>query len=151
MTDEDNNGTDPLGRTLAPMLAELEDEHTRLVNRQQEVARQLADIDAQIERIETIRAAMVGHRKPSAPRRKPSSTEGRKQTASARRVERVLDWVRTRTANGEPEFKGADMAEFLEVNVQGVGPILAGMVRRGELTVREDGHANRFYSLADAE
>lgn len=149
--EEDDTG-DVVTRTFAVMLAELEDTATELTNRQAELSRELADVDAQLDRVEAVRSAMVGHRKPSAPRtpggRRRSSGEGRKETASQRRVAKVLAWARHREANGQPEFMGADMAEMLEVNVQGVGPVLAGMVRRKELTVREDGHAKRFYSVA---
>jgi hypothetical protein len=131
------------------MLAELEDEATRLTQRQNDLVKQLADVDAQLERIESIRSAMVGHRTPRAPRRAPASTEGRKDGRSQRRVERILQWAREREAAGQSEFQGRDVATFLEVNVQGVGPILAGMRRRGQVNVREDGHANRFYSLVN--
>lgn len=144
MPDDDNPST--LDRTFAVMLTELEDAATTLTNRQNVLARQLAEVDAELDRVEAVRAAMVGQRKPLAPRqtrRHRASTEGRKETASQRRVDRIMTWAKAR----DGEFTGADVAAMLEVNVQGVGPVLAGMVRREELQVREDGHARRFYSV----
>jgi DNA-binding MarR family transcriptional regulator len=61
------------------------------------------------------------------------------------RVEAVTTWARERGG----EFTGAEAAEALGMKQQGVGPVLAGMVRRGEATVRDDtASGRRVYTLA---
>jgi hypothetical protein len=89
-----------------------------------------------------VRAAMFG-RNP----RRPSSTarEPRKEAKRNARVEKIIGWARE---HGR-EFTGHEVADTLGVGVQGVGPILAGMVRRGEADVRDDvATGRRIYRLA---
>jgi hypothetical protein len=142
LTDDENPST--LDRTFDVMLAELEDAATTLTNRQAELAREMADVDAELERVEAVRAAMVGQRKPARRRPATSPSTSHARTPAHERVERILAWARERT-NGEREFVGADVADMLGVGTQGVGPVLAGMHRRGELERREDDTGRKFY------
>jgi hypothetical protein len=139
---EANSDGPELARVFAPMLSELEDHATRLTQRQAELARELAAVDEELARVESVRAAMVG-RNP----RRPTSTsrEARKVSKKSARVEAVTTWARERGG----EFTGAEAAEALGMKQQGVGPVLAGMVRRGEATVRDDtASGRRVYTLA---
>jgi hypothetical protein len=147
MADE-NSDTPGLARVFAPMLSELEDHATRLTARQAEIARELAAVDEELRRVESVRAAMVGKvsRGPGRPKGSGSGgyvSSGAKQTRQ--RADAVLRFAREKGA----EFSGREVADTLGLTWQGVGPTLAGMVRRGELTVRED-EATRtnVYSLA---
>lgn len=136
----DRPDNDVVGRTFAGMLGELEDVATTLTNRQAALARELADVEAELHRVEAVRAAMAG-----APlRRKATAKRSGSMTKDVReRVDKTLAWARER----EGEFTGSDVAEFLGTEVQGVGPMLAGMARREELSVRTEGK-RRFYSVA---
>jgi hypothetical protein len=137
-----NSDGPQLSRVFAPMLSELEDHATRLTTRQAELARELAAVDEELARVESVRAAMVGKN----PRR-PSSTarEARKGSKKTARVEAITTWARERGG----EFTGIEVAEVLGMTHQGIGPILAGMARRGELTVRDDtATGRRVYALA---
>lgn len=57
------------------------------------------------------------------------------------RAEQVMAWARERGG----EFVGAEAAAALGVTSQGIGPFLAAMARRGELTVR-DTDTGRVYA-----
>lgn len=130
-----------VSRTFAGMLGELEDVATGLAQRQAALARELADVEDELRRVEAVRAAMTGK-----PRRVPVSGTPRKAQRSARqddRVKKITAWARER---GE-EFRGQDAAPVVGMEPRGVGPILAGMARRGELNVREDGRGHRFYTV----
>jgi hypothetical protein len=146
--DDGNNGKAVLSRRFAPMLADLEDLATELTQRQSQLARELAEVEDELERVEKVRSIMAGgsdNRSTPKGRGRSTSVRVRERTRTTHRVERILAWARERGG----EFTGREVAEFLDVNVQSVGPILAGMVRRGEATFREDGHAHRFYTPAD--
>lgn len=137
----DDGDMPDLDRTFAGMLGELEDHATRLTKRQSELARQLADVDDELQRVEAVRAAMTGKN----PRRPSSAARSAvKATKTQVRTERITEWARERGG----EFTSVEVAEFLGVNVQGIGPSLAGMVRRGEANVRDDNDGRRLYSLA---
>lgn len=143
MTNNDDGVSNIVARRFAPMLSELEDAATELTQRQSELARELSEVETELEKIEHVRSIMVGGNR-STPKGRGRSTAARTRDRERtnRRVERILEWAEARGG----EFQGGDVAEFLDVNVQAVGPILAGMVRRGEATVREDGHAHRHYA-----
>jgi hypothetical protein len=80
-----------LARVFAPMLSELEDHATRLTARQAEIARELAAVDEELARVESVRAAMLGKRGPGRPR-------GSGQPSSSRRVEAANKQTRERAA-----------------------------------------------------
>jgi hypothetical protein len=140
-----NNDGPDLSRVFAPMLSELEDHATRLIARQSELARELAAVDEELARVESVRAAMLGKatpRGPGRPRKAPGESTSRKQTRE--RAERIIQYARTRP--GE-EFTGREAADAMGISWQGVGPTLAGMARRGELAVRDDDGGQRLYRL----
>lgn len=138
-----NNGTEPAGdveRTFAGMLSELEDVATRLTVRQSELAKELSEVEAELHRVETVRAAMAGKSKP-VPKYKANASKG------AEKVARITAWAKDR----DGEWTSTDAGEALGVSAQGLGPVLAGMVRRGEAKVREvedDAGKRRLYTLA---
>jgi|1185.fasta_scaffold01888_4 hypothetical protein len=140
--------TTDLERRFAVMLAELEDEATRLVQRHAALLREAGEVETELQRVEGVRSAILG--KP--PRRKsataaPSSTatvRERDKAASNERVANIKNYAR---ANGG-KFIGREAADHIGMAFQGIGPVLAGMVRRGEATVEEpeDG-GPRVYTL----
>ena len=65
-------------------------------------------------------------------------------TESNLRTERLLTWARS---HGE-EFRGQQAADMLGVKVQGIGPVLASMVRRGDLKMAYHG-STRMYAAAE--
>lgn len=142
-----NNGTEPASEVeaaFAGILSELEDVATKLTTREAELARELADVQAELHRIESVRAAMVGEPRRGRERgRTGSRSGGYKPSKEAQaKIKRVQGFAAERE-----EFAGSEVAELLGVNSQGVGPLLAGMVRRGELTVRTDA-GRRVYTAA---
>ena len=70
----------------------------------------------------------------------PSNTALMSVNASERN-ERLLVWARN---HGE-EFRGGQAADALGVKVQGIGPVLAAMVRKGELKMNYHG-STRMYA-----
>lgn len=143
-----NNGpgreSSDVDRTFAGILSELEDVATALTVRQTELARELGDVEAELHRIEAVRAAMTGG-KPAA-KKKPE-----KRPTMEERTKQIIAWAQER---GD-DFTVPDAGQFLGMKNQGVGPILAGMVKRGELQFREsadevqtNGKPLRIYSLA---
>jgi hypothetical protein len=127
--------------TFAGMLSELEDVATRLTVRHAELARQLADVEAELRKVEKVRAAMAD-KSPARTVRSGSGTKKDREHAKAR----VATVIRYAKANGG-SFTAAQAAEAIGTEPRGVGPILAGMVRRGEVTVREDADGRRIYSV----
>lgn len=139
-----NNGTEPAGdveRTFAGMLSELEDVATRLTVREHELARELQEVQAELQRVETVRTAMTGKAaKPKVPAYKAQASRG------AEKVAKIKEWAKDR----DGEWTTADAGEALGLSAQGLGPVLAGMVRRNEARVREvedDGGTRRLYAL----
>lgn len=144
MTGENNGTGDDAGersdtdRTFAVMLGEVEDLYTRLTVRAGELTKEHNEVQAELERVEVVRAAMLGKAKPA---RKGGGA--RPGVANANdKSKAIAEWARERG-----DFTGKDAAEFLGIKTQGVGPVLAGMVRRGEATVREE-DGSRIYTLA---
>jgi hypothetical protein len=139
MPGEDN---DNVSRTFAGMAGELEDLADKLTTRQVALAKELAAVDDELQRVESVRAAMFGKnpKRPSSAAREP-----RKEAKKNARVERIIEWARERN----DEFTGKEAADVLGMPYQGIGPVLAGMARRGELSVRDDMASGlRVYSLA---
>jgi hypothetical protein len=135
-----------LARVFAPMLSELEDHATRLTARQAEIARELAAVDEELARVESVRAAMLGKRGPGRPRGSGSGQPSPGAIANKQTRERaamVMDYARAHAG----EFSGRAVADHLGMKWQGIGPTLAGMARRGELDVRDDEGGQRLYSL----
>lgn len=146
-TDDEARENNPpsLDRTFAVMLGELEDEATRLTQEHDRLLRLADAVAADLERVEAVRAAMVGKARPSRgrPARGSGATE-RRQTATQERVAKIADYAR---ANGG-SFTARAAADAVGTPYQGIGPVLAGMVRRGEATVAEpDGDGPRIYTL----
>lgn len=60
------------------------------------------------------------------------------------RNERLLTWAR---GHGN-EFRGGEAADALGVKVQGIGPVLASLVRSGDLTMNMHG-STRMYAAEE--
>lgn len=158
MTEEvSDNGTpqrtaaEDLQRTFAPMLAELEDKEMELVNRQNTVARELESISAELERLASVKAAMLGQAVRPTKRRRggastpgPSPKAGSVRTEKQQRQERVLAWAREQA---EP-FSGSDVSEALDLPLNGTGPVLAAMARAGLLRGDRNDAGHRVYVVA---
>lgn len=149
----DDEQTSSLDRTLAGMLAELEDEATRLTRRHDALVREADEVAGELERVEVVRAAMLGKPKPAKrgrPKAAPATettTRGARPDIEHQRHERVRKIIEYAKANGNA-FTGRDAAEAIGMPYQGIGPVLAGMVRRGEATVAEpDDDGPRVYTL----
>jgi hypothetical protein len=142
--------TSDIDRKFAVMLAELEDTATELTARLSTLHKEAEAVEAELQRVEGVRTAMLGRparRKPGPkPSTKPGTTRERKSTAAADRVERIREYAR---ANGGT-FTGREVADEIGMAFQGVGPVLAGMVRRGEATVEEPDEGPRVYTLVEA-
>jgi hypothetical protein len=121
-----------LSHVFAGMLGELEDAETKLVTRQAELARELADVEGELAKLAAVREAMMGK-----PVRKKAASAGAKDKAAA-----IAAW-----ATDKGTFTAGQAADALEIKRQGIGPVLAGMIRRGEATV-DDSNGERVYSLA---
>lgn len=133
-----------VSRTFAGMLGDLEDMATELIERQSALARELDGVSAELERVEAVRAAMMGKPAKKPVRRAYGSGATYKLSDEAKeRVERIKAWAKDRDG-----FRGGEAASVLDVPPQRVGPILAGMVRRGELIADGKGNGRR-YSLAE--
>jgi len=65
---------------------------------------------------------------------------------ASERNERLLTWARE---HGE-EFRGKEAADALGIKAQGIGPMLAAFVRKGDLKVGYHG-STRMYVAAEAE
>src|SRR4051794_6265451 len=137
MSTDDDRDVDATGldRTFAVMLAELEDTETGLTQRQADLARQLADVDAELERIARVKAAMLGKPTRRVPASGARTAAGHKRygEAAARieeNIRRVIEFAQGR--NGD-SFTAGEVADELGLSRQGIGPMLLGMVRRGEL------------------
>lgn len=134
------NGVAPI---FAGMLGELEDVAMELTARQSALAKELEDVSAELDRVEAVRAAMTGKTTKKPTRRRSYGSGGYQLTDEAKaRVEKITEWAKDRG-----EFQGGDAAEAIGMNPQRIGPIIAGMVRRGELTANGAGKARR-YTLA---
>jgi hypothetical protein len=148
LSTDDDEQTSSLDRTFAGMLAELEDEATRLTQRHDALLRQADEVAAELERVEAVRAAMVGKPKPARrgrPKAAPAAAPTTKGIQGQERVRRITAYARDHGGT----FTGRDAAEAIGVPYQGIGPVLAGMVRRGEVTVAEpEGDGPRVYTLA---
>lgn len=143
----DDSTTSEIDRKFAVMLAELEDTATELTARLSKLHKDAEAVEAELQRVEGVRTAMLGRparRKPASA--KPSTTRERKNSAASGRVERIKEYAR---ANGGT-FTGRAVAEEIGMAFQGVGPVLAGMVRRGEATVEEPDDGPRVYTLVEA-
>jgi hypothetical protein len=146
-----NNGPDressDVERTFAGILSELEDVATALTVRQTELARELGEVESELHRIEAVRSAMTGGK----PAKKPRAGGREKRPTMEERSAQIIAWARER---GD-DFTVTEAAQFLGMKNQGIGPILAGMAKRGELAVREsaddlntNGTPLRIYSVA---
>lgn len=132
-----------LRRALAGMLSELEDVATRLTARQSDLARELADVERDLENVETARAALSGGASKSK-RIRNRTSPAESHRLQTERLEKLQAWARERHKD---EFLANEAAEVLGVEPMRMGPIMAGFLRRGEATVRDDG-GQRVYSLA---
>ena len=138
---------DELGRRFARMLSELEDAEVALVTRQSELSHELADVNAQLDRLASVKRVMLGQDAPKR-RRKADTPEGRTQAVANREV--VAAWLNGRE-NAE-SFSAQDAATATGLPTQGLGPILTGMARRGLVEVvgtNDDGR--KLYRRAGAE
>lgn len=126
------------------MLAELEEEGVRVAMEHDAAVRKADALAAELERIDAVRTAMVG-RPVKTKRAAAKAAPVAQPEASAERVRKILEYAR---GNGG-DFTGRDAAEAVGMRYQGIGPVLAGMVRRGEVTVAEseDDGGPRVYSV----
>ena len=128
-------------RTFAVMLAEIEDMATALTKQHDAALKEAERIGAELERVEGVRTAMLGKNRRNKPGPKPaalSSANGltkreRDAAASVERVRKITDYA----AGNGGKFTGREAADAIGIAFQGAGPVLSGMVRRGEATVEE--------------
>lgn len=148
MMNDDDEPRTGLDRTFAPMLSELEDAEVKLTAEHAKAVAEVRRIDAELQRLATVKRVMLGEPKPKRTRgratteakRVSDSPEGRAQATANR--ERVMEWVRT-LDNGR-HFIAKDVARALSMNVQGLGPILNGLERHGLVeAVGMEGHPPR--------
>jgi hypothetical protein len=116
---------DAVDRRLAGVLSELEDVAVDLTNKETKLAKELQEVQAELDKIHRVRAAIMGR-----PDAKPRPTRTRSDTRANR--DKVTAFVAA-LSNGA-KFSARDLAEAIDVDLRGVGPILAGMVRRGDVT-----------------
>lgn len=142
-----DNNNDPLSHTFAGMLGDLEQAETQLLTRQSELAKQLQAVERELDRIANVRAAMMGQ--PLRVAKRGRTTTGgphpyKQPSATAHAVAQILEHLK---ANGGM-ITGREAADLVNRPPQGVGPMLTGMVRRGELEVglADDGET-RAYQL----
>jgi hypothetical protein len=137
MADNNDEPGGEVARTFAGFLSELEDVATRLTMRQSELAGQLAEVEAELARIDAARTAMA--KQPGRPGRRAE-----RQATTGARARAIAKWARERGG----EFTAREAANAAGTTPNRVGPVLAGMLRRGEATVREDDNGRRRYTLA---
>jgi len=127
-----------LERRLAGILSELEDAEVALTHRQSELAKELAGVDAELEKLQAVKAAIHGKPAPvsSASRVRNPRSKTEENRAKVQAYVAGLD-------NGR-SFAARELADAIDVTYQGIGPILSGMVRRGEIVeadeATEQGH-----------
>lgn len=138
-----------LDRRFAGMLGELEDAETALVTRQAELSRELAKVDGELDRLTKVKAAMLGGDRPKARR---SRSGGRARQRADENRDRIMAWVGA-LENGH-RFTASEVAEAVGMSTQGMGPILAGLARGGEIVQageeRREGTGNRMKVYARA-
>lgn len=121
-----------LNRTLAGLLSELEDEEVRLANRQSELSKELQGVEGELERIAAVKRAIHGGGAPPARKRTGQNYPSERRKRSEEFV-KALD-------NGAT-FGGRELAEYLGTDGRGVGPLVAGLERRGVI-VRVEGETS---------
>jgi hypothetical protein len=145
-----DDSTTSVDRKFAVMLADLEDTATELTARLSTLHKEAEAVEAELQRVEGVRTAMLGRPvRRKAATASPTSTatvRARDKEAAANRVERIKEYAR---ANGGT-FTGRAAADHIGMAFQGVGPVLAGMVRRGEATVEAPDEGPRVYTLVGA-
>ena len=128
MTDES------LDRRLAGVLSELEDVEVALTQRESKLAKELADVHAELDRIHAVKAAI--HGKPAKRDKGPSEATQRRE-----RVASIEAWI-AGLDNGQT-FSGRDVVDAVDgITAQGIGPVLAGLARNDyikEVGVNDDG------------
>lgn len=140
MTNNDHEApSSPLQRTFAPMLSELEDAEVELTRQHAAAVREVQRLDAELERLRTVKKVMMGDTTPKAKRGRPrgeaarvaDSPEGRAQAEANR--ERVMEHVRD--LDPGRHFTAAELSRVLDMPPQGLGPILTGLERHGMVEV----------------
>lgn len=121
---------EPLERRLAGVLSELEDAEVELTNKEHKIAKQLQEIQGELDRLRSVKAAILGKPPSSAARPYTRSRSQRKESKEK------IDAFVSALSNGQ-KFSARDLSETIDTDMRGVGPILAGMVRRGEVTEAE--------------
>lgn len=143
----EDEATAPLERTFAVMLAELEDTETELTLKQSELARELQGVNEQLDRVATVKRAMLG---PKVGRPKGNAGSKNPTETSKQNKDKARKYAKQR---GAEWWTPADMATAYGMPKMGVGPILAPLVNDGELERRErreDGRMVREYRLVQA-
>lgn len=111
-----------LEEAIAGTLGSLDELEQELIEKQTELANELADVETALTRITAIRQAAIGGN--SKPRRTGAATE-RNQQAENR--ERVLAYLRS----AEGLQPASAIAEGAGRDARGVGAILNGLIRAG--------------------
>jgi hypothetical protein len=139
-TEDESEPTTDVDRTFAVMLAEIEDMATALTKQHDAALKEAERIGVELERVEGVRTAMLGksRRNKPGPKSGVSSAAGltkreRDAAASAERVRKIIDYA----AGNGGKFTGREAADAIGIAFQGAGPVLSGMVRRGEATVAD--------------
>jgi hypothetical protein len=121
---------DTVDRKLAGVLSELEDVATELTQKETKLAKELQAVQTELERINNVRAAIMGS--PPPQRRQPYAGNASKTRQNREKVGAFVAAL----SNGQT-FSARQLAEAIDVDLRGVGPILSGMVRRGDVRQAE--------------
>lgn len=127
----DDNTLEPLERRLAGVLSELEDAEVELTNKEHKLAKELRDTQGELERLQSVKAAILGKPTPTTARQPFAGV----QAKTKQNREKVTAFV-AGLSNGAT-FSARDLAGAIDADLRGVGPILAGMVRRGDVRQAE--------------
>lgn len=127
---------------LTGIMGELEDQQVKLMHRQAALLEQLDDINAELERIDRLRAAAL-HRPRSTPEPSKRKRYGIQGMRTANNKRAVLDY-----AKKHREFKAGDVAAQMGRTPQGVGAVISGLLSDGQLSVVRREHKTNVYALA---
>lgn len=133
--------TESLSGVFAGMLGELETEETKLIAKQSELAKELADVESELARLANVRAAMMGQPPKRTTTRRKSGANGAQKLGET--AQAIMAWAREQS---EP-WTGGDVARALGKDSRGVGSSLTGLVNHGALIVT-DANGKRVYSVA---
>lgn len=125
-----------LNRTFAGLLSDLEDEEVRLTGRQSELSKELREVEAELDRIAAVKRAIHGKTPPTS---RPPKAKGRA------RGQLADEFVAGLASGGT--FTARELADHLDADGRGVGPIVSRLVREGTITVVEGEESSTGYRV----